>query len=50
MSIVYSICQKTFVDGILRFDRDQDPDDMRLFANPSNPIDTKTGKAKLMRF
>jgi imidazolonepropionase-like amidohydrolase len=27
---IYAIAEKTFVDGVLRFDRDNDPDDMRL--------------------
>lgn len=27
---IYSIAEKTYVDGVLRFDRDNDPDDMRM--------------------
>ncbi|MBK8911241.1 MAG: amidohydrolase family protein [Chlorobi bacterium] len=39
---VYSICQKTVVDGVVRFDRDRDPDDMRLRIDPKTPIETST--------
>jgi len=31
---MYAIAEMTFVDGIKRFDRNEDPDDMRLFASP----------------
>lgn len=37
---VYAIPQKTIVDGVVRFDRDGDPDDMRLFIDPSADIET----------
>ena len=36
---VYAIPQVTIVDGIVRFDRDQDPDDMRILADPSQQIE-----------
>jgi imidazolonepropionase-like amidohydrolase len=35
---VYGIPQQTIVDGIVRFDRARDPDDMRLQVNPSASI------------
>jgi len=37
---VYAIPQMTFVDGIKYFDRDEDPDDVRLRVNPSAAIDS----------
>ncbi len=37
---VYTIPLKTFVDGVKYFDRDEDPDDVRLSVSPSAPIDT----------
>lgn len=39
---VYAICQKSVVDGVVRFDRDRDPDDMRLRIDPKTPIETST--------
>lgn len=39
---VYSICQKTIVDGVVRFDRDRDPDDMRLYVDPKGSVETAT--------
>lgn len=32
---IYAICEKTFVDGVVYFDRDNDADDMRLLVNSS---------------
>ena len=36
---IYGIPHKTIVDGIVRFDRENDPDDMRLFIDPEAEID-----------
>jgi imidazolonepropionase-like amidohydrolase len=35
---VYAIPQLTIIDGIIRFDRQNDPADMRLSVDPSQPI------------
>ncbi len=37
---VYAIPRQTIVDGIVRFDRQNDPDDMRLFVDPSADVET----------
>lgn len=37
---VYTIPLKTFVDGVKYFDRDEDPDDVRLSVSPSADLDT----------
>ncbi len=39
---IYAICRKTLVDGVVRFDRDNDPDDMRLRVDPKSAIETST--------
>lgn len=39
---VYAVCQKTIVDGVVRFDAAKDPDDMRMFVDPKRPIETAT--------
>ncbi|MBL7979463.1 MAG: amidohydrolase family protein [Bacteroidetes Order II. Incertae sedis bacterium] len=36
---VYAINQVTIVDGVVRFDRDADPDDMRLSIRPDGPVE-----------
>ncbi len=36
---IYAIPEMTIVDGIVRFDRSQDPDDMRIYADPTEKID-----------
>lgn len=36
---VYAIPQMTIVDGVVRFDRNEDPDDMRLLIDPSEKIE-----------
>ncbi len=36
---IYAICQKTIVDGVIRFDRDKDPDDMRMNIDLMRPVD-----------
>lgn len=36
---VYAIPVKTIVDGVIRFDRDKDADDMRLHVDPKEPLD-----------
>ncbi len=35
---IYAICQRTYVDGVVRFDRQRDPDDMRLRVDPDTPV------------
>lgn len=40
---IYSICEKTFVDGVVYFDRDKDPDDMRLMINPNDTFSAADG-------
>ena len=37
---IYAVAQKTIVDGIVYFDIERDPDDMRLITDPEAPIDT----------
>lgn len=37
---IYAICETTIVDGVVRFDRATDPDDMRLVVDPSEPVET----------
>jgi imidazolonepropionase-like amidohydrolase len=39
---VYAIPMQTIVDGIVRFDRDKDPDDMRIYVDPKAAIDVVT--------
>lgn len=39
---IYGIPVYTVVDGIVRFDRAKDPDDMRLFIDPKQSIDVPT--------
>ena len=39
---VYAVCQKSVVDGVIRFDRDRDPDDMRLRIDPKTSVETST--------
>jgi imidazolonepropionase-like amidohydrolase len=39
---IYTVCQKTIVDGIIRFDRNADPDDMRIHIDPKIPVETTT--------
>lgn len=36
---IYSIPQMTIVDGIVKFDINENPDDMRLMVNPENEVD-----------
>ncbi len=36
---IYTVPQKTIIDGIVRFDVDSDPDDIRLLVDPSEEID-----------
>lgn len=38
----YAVPVMTIVDGIVRFDRANDPDDMRLFVDPSEEVDAPT--------
>jgi len=37
---VYAVAQKTIVDGVVRFDVQADPDDMRLEVDPETPVET----------
>lgn len=37
---VYAVAQKTIVDGIVRFDIEKDPDDMRVDVNPEEAFPT----------
>jgi imidazolonepropionase-like amidohydrolase len=39
---IYTIPTKTIVDGVVRFDRDKDPDDMRIYADPKEDLDAVT--------
>lgn len=39
---VYAIPVLTVVDGVVRFDRDADPDDMRLLIDPAEQVPTAT--------
>jgi imidazolonepropionase-like amidohydrolase len=39
---IYAIAQRTMVDGVTRFDREQDPDDMRLRIDPEAAVDVAT--------
>ncbi|MEX2336752.1 MAG: amidohydrolase [Fulvivirga sp.] len=36
---IYTIPMITVVDGVVKFDRENDPDDMRIYANPEETID-----------
>lgn len=36
---VYTKPQRTYVDGVMRFDHEQDPDDMRLRVDPEGTVD-----------
>ena len=35
---IYTVPQRTYVDGVVRFDRQKDPDDLRLFVDPESNI------------
>jgi imidazolonepropionase-like amidohydrolase len=39
---VYAMPMQTIVDGIVRFDREKDPDDMRIYVDPKAQIDAVT--------
>jgi len=39
---IYAIAQRTIVDGVTRFDREQDPDDIRLRVDPEAAVDVAT--------
>jgi imidazolonepropionase-like amidohydrolase len=36
---IYAICRQTIVDGVVRFDRSEDPDDMRLYVDPEAEVE-----------
>ena len=35
---IYAVPERTYVDGVVRFDRRQDPDDVRLFVDPEASV------------
>ncbi|PEN15381.1 amidohydrolase [Longibacter salinarum] len=37
---VYAVAQRTYVDGVVRFDRENDPDDMRLRLDPEASVES----------
>jgi imidazolonepropionase-like amidohydrolase len=39
---IYAMPVQTIVDGVVRFDREKDPDDMRIYVDPKTPIDLVT--------
>ncbi len=39
---IYAICRMTVVDGVVRFDRDHDPDDMRIHVDMKHPVTAAT--------
>lgn len=39
---IYAIPMVTVVDGMVRFDRSKDPDDMRIYVDPKQSIETTT--------
>ncbi len=44
---IYGVPMFTIVDGVIRFDREKDPDDMRLVVDPKQAIETATFRDKL---
>lgn len=38
----YAVPMVTIVDGVVRFDREKDPDDMRIYVDPKEPLDAAT--------
>ncbi len=44
---IYGVPMLTIVDGVVRFDREKDPDDMRLVVDPKQAIETATFRDKL---
>jgi imidazolonepropionase-like amidohydrolase len=36
---IYGVPMKTIVDGIVRFDREKDPDDVRIYVDPKQDLD-----------
>lgn len=45
---IYGVPQYTIVDGIVRFDREKDPDDMRLMVDPKQSFDDSFSKEKII--
>ena len=41
---IYAVPTITVVDGIVRFDREKDPDDMRIYVDPKQDFDMTVGK------
>ncbi len=39
---IYAVVERTIVDGVTRFDRTLDPDDMRLRVDPEMPVEVAT--------
>ncbi|MEJ7646629.1 MAG: amidohydrolase [Chryseolinea sp.] len=38
----YTVPMMTIVDGVVRFDREKDPDDVRIYVDPKEPLDAVT--------
>ena len=38
----YTVPMVTIVDGVVRFDREKDADDMRIYIDPTLPLDAST--------
>jgi urease alpha subunit len=45
----YAIPMVTIVDGVVRFNREKDPDDMRIYIDPDEPLDAATIESKTDR-
>jgi imidazolonepropionase-like amidohydrolase len=45
---IYGVPQFTIVDGIVRFDREKDPDDMRLMVDPKQNLEEFTSNEKII--
>lgn len=43
---IYAVAQQTIVDGVVRFDRAADPDDMRIYVDPEAEIDATAAAAE----
>jgi adenine deaminase len=41
---IYSICERTYVDGKKYFDRENDPDDMRIEIDPEQKFEVASSK------
>lgn len=43
---IYAVPQKTIVDGVVRFDIEEDPDDIRLYVDPEEKITATYGQER----